>query len=206
VSGNVADRTSGQACLSISTQSLAQNALEGLNAAIVSKDKIRANLGALQNRLQNTITNLQIQAENLQAAESQISDVDVATEMTQFVRNQILTQSAVAMLAQANSLPQDGHAAPSARVVLSNLEGWGYQGRIVPVNWTAQMDSCALDDLAGIDLAVVCLAPEFVLEALERIADMGVKAVIITSAGFREIGGQGYYLEESIIQLAARRN
>ncbi|WP_300922251.1 flagellin, partial [uncultured Desulfovibrio sp.] len=44
--------------------------------------------------------------ENLQAAESRISDVDVATEMTQFVRNQILTQSAVAMLGQANSLPQ----------------------------------------------------------------------------------------------------
>ncbi|HCR11878.1 MAG TPA: flagellin, partial [Desulfovibrio sp.] len=74
--------------------------------AIVSKDKIRANLGALQNRLSNTISNLQIQAENLQAAESQISDVDVATEMTQFVRKQILTQSAVAMLSQANSLPK----------------------------------------------------------------------------------------------------
>ncbi|MFW6323514.1 MAG: flagellin, partial [Desulfovibrionales bacterium] len=98
------DRYKGGA--SISTQSLAQNALEGLNAAIISKDKIRANLGALQNRLQNTISNLQIQAENLQSAESRISDVDVATEMTQFVRNQILTQSAVAMLAQANSLPR----------------------------------------------------------------------------------------------------
>jgi flagellin len=56
------------------------------------KDKIRANLGALQNRLENTISNLEIQAENLQAAESQISDVDVATEMTEFVRQQILTQ------------------------------------------------------------------------------------------------------------------
>ena len=91
---------------SISTQQAAQNALEALNAAIVSKDNIRANLGALQNRLQNTITNLQIQAENLQAAESRISDADVAQEMTAFVRNQILTQSAVAMLSQANQLPQ----------------------------------------------------------------------------------------------------
>lgn len=91
---------------SISTQSAAQNAMSGLNAAIISKDKIRASLGALQNRLQNTISNLQISAENLQAAESRISDVDVATEMTEFVRNQILTQAAVAMLAQANSLPQ----------------------------------------------------------------------------------------------------
>lgn len=91
---------------SISTQSAAQNAMEGLNAAITSKDQIRANLGALQNRLQNTISNLQISAENLQAAESRISDVDVALEMTNFVRNQILTQAAVAMLAQANTLPQ----------------------------------------------------------------------------------------------------
>ncbi len=72
----------------------------------MSKDKIRANLGALQNRLSNTVQNLQIQAENLQAAESQISDVDVATEMTNFVRSQILSQSAVAMLSQANSLPR----------------------------------------------------------------------------------------------------
>ncbi len=90
----------------ISTQSAAQQALNAINEAIVSKDKIRAHLGALQNRLENTISNLQIQAENLQAAESQISDVDVATEMTEFVRNQVLTQAGVAMLAQANSLPQ----------------------------------------------------------------------------------------------------
>ena len=91
---------------SISTQELAQKALVAIQTAIVSKDKIRANLGALQNRLENTISNLQIQGENLQSAESQISDVDVATEMTNFVRNQILTQSAVAMLSQANSMPK----------------------------------------------------------------------------------------------------
>ena len=90
----------------VSTQSAAQHALDAINLAIVSKDKIRAALGAIQNRLENTITNLNIQAENLQAAESRISDVDVATEMTEFVRNQILTQAAVAMLAQANSLPR----------------------------------------------------------------------------------------------------
>lgn len=91
---------------SISTQALAQHAMDAINNAIISKDKIRANLGSMQNRLENTITNLEIQAENLQAAESRISDVDVAQEMTEFVRNQILTQSAVAMLAQANSLPR----------------------------------------------------------------------------------------------------
>jgi flagellin len=71
----------------ISTQSAAQNALEALNEAIISKDNIRASLGATQNRLQNTISNLQIQAENLQSSESRISDVDVATEMTEFVRH-----------------------------------------------------------------------------------------------------------------------
>jgi flagellin len=102
----VGDTAVGSAGFTISTQAAAQGALEAINAAITSKDNIRANLGALQNRLQNTISNLQIQAENLQAAESRISDVDVATEMTKFVRNQILTQSAVAMLAQANSLPR----------------------------------------------------------------------------------------------------
>ena len=91
---------------SISTQQNAQRALEALDNAIISKDKIRANLGSLQNRLQNTITNLEIQAENLQAAESRISDVDVATEMTEYTRQQIITQSATSMLAQANSLPQ----------------------------------------------------------------------------------------------------
>jgi len=92
--------------MTISTQHLAQLSMAQINTAIVSKDKIRANLGAIQNRLQNTITNLGIQAENLQAAESRISDVDVASEMTQFVRQQILTQAAVAMLAHANALPR----------------------------------------------------------------------------------------------------
>jgi flagellin len=91
---------------SISTQQLAQESLDKLQNAIISKDKIRANLGALQNRLENTITNLSIQAENVQASESRISDVDVATEMTEFTRNQILTQSAVAMLSQANGMPR----------------------------------------------------------------------------------------------------
>ncbi|RHH23512.1 flagellin [Desulfovibrio legallii] len=96
----------GSMAYTVSTQNAAQSALVGINNAVVSKDAIRAHLGALQNRLENTISNLTTQAENLQAAESRISDVDVATEMTNFVRNQILTQSAVAMLSQANSMPQ----------------------------------------------------------------------------------------------------
>ncbi len=97
---------SSSAGRSISTQALAQNSLNVLQNAIVSKDKIRANLGATQNRLENTVTVLEIQAENVAAAESRISDVDVATEMTNFVRNQIKTQAAVSMLSQANSLPR----------------------------------------------------------------------------------------------------
>ena len=105
--GNQATKFSDESdARTVSTLEAAQKALVGINNAIVSKDKIRAHLGALQNRFENTISNLTTQAENLQAAESRISDVDVATEMTQFVRNQILTQSAVAMLSQANSMPQ----------------------------------------------------------------------------------------------------
>ena len=92
--------------MNIATQENAQMSLDAITKAIIEKDKERANLGAMQNRLENTITNLQIQSENLLAAESRISDVDTAQEMTNFVRNQILTQAAVAMLAQANSLPQ----------------------------------------------------------------------------------------------------
>ena len=99
--GNQAVGTEG---LTVSTQDAAQKALVAISNAVVSKDKIRAHLGALQNRLENTISNLSTQTENLQAAESRISDVDVATEMTKFVRNQILTQSSVAMLSQANSM------------------------------------------------------------------------------------------------------
>ena len=102
--GNQASTTSDGR--TISTQDAAQKALVAVTNAVVSKDKIRAHLGALQNRMENTVSNLTTQAENLQAAESRISDVDVATEMTKFVRNQILTQSSVAMLSQANSMPK----------------------------------------------------------------------------------------------------
>lgn len=96
----------GRRAISIRTQAEAQQALKRIDDAIVKKDNVRAHLGAMQNRLENTVTNLSIQAENLQSAESRISDTDVATEMTIFMRNRILTQSAVAMLGQANSLPR----------------------------------------------------------------------------------------------------
>jgi flagellin len=96
----------GNPNVAVSTQHAAQRALEQITTAIMRKENIRANLGALQNRLENTVTNLSIQRENLQASESRISDADIAQEMTTFVRNQVLTQAAVAMLGQANSLPQ----------------------------------------------------------------------------------------------------
>ncbi|MBU1612761.1 MAG: flagellin, partial [Proteobacteria bacterium] len=90
----------------LSTVAGALTALGKISSAISTVSDIRGQLGAIQNRLENTITVLNVQAENLQAAESRISDVDVASEMTEFVRTQILTQSAVAMLSQANSLPR----------------------------------------------------------------------------------------------------
>jgi flagellin-like hook-associated protein FlgL len=90
----------------VRTQSNAQAALDALSHSIDIKDKIRADLGAMQNRLENTMTNLEIQMENLQASESRISDVDVAKEMTEFTKNNVLTQAAVGMLAQANSMSQ----------------------------------------------------------------------------------------------------
>ncbi|MDQ7833738.1 MAG: flagellin, partial [Desulfovibrionaceae bacterium] len=101
--GNQSAQNAGYA---VSTQAAAQDALDAVDAAIVSKDRIRASLGATQSRLEGTLTNLQVQAENLQGAEAQIRDVDVSTEMTEFVRQQIIAQSATAMLAQANVMPR----------------------------------------------------------------------------------------------------
>ena len=91
--------------LSIGSQISARQALVAINTAIGSKDAARAHFGAMMNRLANTISNLQVQTTNLQAAESQISDVDVAAEMTNLTRNQVVAQAGVAMLAQANQIP-----------------------------------------------------------------------------------------------------
>jgi flagellin len=88
----------------IRTQEAAERALDVVDRAIRKKDSIRAGLGTLQARLEATIESQTIMVENLQTAESRISDVDVAMEMTDFTRNNILAQAAVSMLAQANSL------------------------------------------------------------------------------------------------------
>ena len=67
---------------------------------------VRATFGALQNRLEHKISNLDVSAENLTAAESRIRDTDMAKEMMSFTKNQILSQASQSMLAQANALPQ----------------------------------------------------------------------------------------------------
>ncbi len=100
-------KTSEYAGSSIATQEGAQAALDAIGKAIDMKDKNRANLGAYENRLEATISNLEIQSENLSAAESRISDVDVATEMTEYTLRQTISSAATSMLAQANSLPQN---------------------------------------------------------------------------------------------------
>jgi len=92
--------------LSIEGTSCALAALTALDDAISLKDTARAKFGYKMNRLEGTISVLNIQAENLQAAESRISDVDVATEMAAMTRNQVLAQAGISMLAQANSMPQ----------------------------------------------------------------------------------------------------
>jgi len=84
----------------------AVDALSSVTIAIGKKDEARAGFGYKMNRLESTRQVLDIQAENLMVAESRISDVDVATEMAVMTRNQVLAQAGVAMLAQANAMPQ----------------------------------------------------------------------------------------------------
>ena len=84
----------------------ATTAISTLDAAISSVSTTRSTLGASQNRLEHTIANLQVAQENLMASESRIRDTDMADEMVNFTRRQIMTQAGTAMLAQANNAPQ----------------------------------------------------------------------------------------------------
>lgn len=84
----------------------ASAAIGDIRDAIDEVNKLRAALGAQQNRLEHTITNLNVTSENLQASESRIRDLDIASEMVQFTRHQIMVQAGTAMLAQANTVPQ----------------------------------------------------------------------------------------------------
>ncbi|QUI21456.1 flagellin protein [Vallitalea pronyensis] len=90
----------------ISTTTGAQNAITTIEAALSKVSDERSKLGAFQNRLEHTIANLDTSAENLQASESRIRDVDMAKEMMEFTKNNILAQAAQSMLAQANQAPQ----------------------------------------------------------------------------------------------------
>jgi flagellin len=91
---------------SIRTAASARAALTSIETAIKNKDDYRAKLGYLMNRLESATSVIDIQAENLLAAESRISDVDVASEMAAMTRHQVLSQAGISMLSQANTMPQ----------------------------------------------------------------------------------------------------
>ena len=92
--------------IDITSTTNAATALTTLTTAIAAKDSARASFGYKMNRLDMSSKVLNLQVENMMAAESRVSDVDVATEMSNLTRNQVLAQAGIAMLAQANSMPQ----------------------------------------------------------------------------------------------------
>lgn len=91
--------------IDVSTSDKASGSLDTIDAAIKNVSDQRSKLGAVQNRLEHTINNLGTSSENLTAAESRIRDVDMATEMMEFTKNNVLSQASQAMLAQAKALP-----------------------------------------------------------------------------------------------------
>ena len=100
--GIAAGAGAAAAALDFSNAAGAQAAITKIDAQIKSVSTARANLGAYQNRFEHTVNNLNVAVENLSASESRIRDTDMAQEMVQFTRNQILSQAGTAMLAQAN--------------------------------------------------------------------------------------------------------
>ena len=92
--------------LDVSTLAGATGAIAAIDTAIDTVSKTRSKLGAVQNRFDHTINNLNVAAENLAASESRIRDTDMASEMVQYTRASILSQAGTAMLAQAKSIPQ----------------------------------------------------------------------------------------------------
>jgi len=103
---NISDAAAAVSGWTLNSATGASSVLGSIDDVINIISKARSYLGANQNRLENTINNLNITTENLTAAESRIRDVDMAKEQMQFTKNNILTQAAQAMLAQANQLPQ----------------------------------------------------------------------------------------------------
>ncbi len=97
---------SGVGTITLDTQANANTAVDTITDDINLVSTFRAQLGALQNRLEHSVNNIGVAAENVTAAESRIRDVDMAKEMMNFTKNNILMQAAQSMLAQANSQPQ----------------------------------------------------------------------------------------------------
>lgn len=104
--GDMSSTSIGVGGADVSTQDAANKAIDMVDAAVKTVSMQRAGLGALQNRLEYTVNNLTTTNENLTAAESQIRDTDMATEMINYTKNNILQQASQAMLAQANQQPQ----------------------------------------------------------------------------------------------------
>lgn len=104
--GDMSSTSIGVGGADVSTQDAANKAIDMVDAAVKTVSMQRAGLGALQNRLEYTVNNLITTNENLTAAESQIRDTDMATEMINYTKNNILQQASQAMLAQANQQPQ----------------------------------------------------------------------------------------------------
>ena len=94
----------GLSAESLAEKALAQNSMDVLDRALVSVNAIRANFGAMQNRLQSTSANIMISDENLSAANSRIRDADIAAESAEMTRNNILMQAGVSVLGQANNI------------------------------------------------------------------------------------------------------
>jgi flagellin len=104
--GNMNAASLGIGSLDISNQTGAKDAVDLIKTAINKVSSTRGDLGAAQNRLEHTINNLSVTTENMTAAESRIRDVDMADEMMNYTKNNILVQASQAMLAQANQIPQ----------------------------------------------------------------------------------------------------
>jgi len=104
--GTVSTTQLGVSGIAVSSAASASAAIASIDAAISTVTTNRATLGAIQNRLEQTINRLGIMAENLQSAESRVRDADMAQEMIKFTKSQILQQSGMSMLAQANAAPQ----------------------------------------------------------------------------------------------------
>lgn len=105
VMSNMRASSLGVSGLSLSSQAAAKSAITKLDSAINKVSAFRAKLGAVQNRLEHTIANVDNAAENLQSAESRIRDTDMAKEMMEFTRTNVLSQATQSMLAQANAKP-----------------------------------------------------------------------------------------------------